>query len=225
MALSLRFENFGKPILRSFDNGTYFINSFRLLYTFNAWKSFLFPATVLALLIFMKTKVKALHRMHGWDSICFWLVVILLIAFACYRAYFGYKFWKDRKKAIDANSKKGDQIVVTPLIAHYIQSKGEAMGLTVSIFLPAFFVLMYLAILLSFSRDFREVIPFVEPRHAFLGLLVGLLLTIAAVFIFILIGYFIITISHLISERIKTRAQIANDLRDVADIQRAVNEL
>lgn len=197
-------------LMKSLDNGKMFIKPIKWLYVLYGVFAFIIP--ILATYgIFDSDLGRIMDYGNGWEKCMFVLFLLLFIVFMYVSAYIIFKFWMSRKEHIDQVVKVGDNIVATPLVADHIQCFGEAMGVYIGVVAPFAICLFYLFALLSgFDGFYKDGI--------FIKVLLGCILAILAL---VILAWFIVFIAHYISEQIRLKANMANDLRDIADIHRS----
>ena len=213
--------NFFSFIKRSFykllswiDNGKFFIKPTKWGYTILAWLSILLPIAA-CVFIYQAYDGQVFGYVEGWEKFSLVLLSIFFFIFVCVAAYLNYLFWIHRRSAIDSTVKVGDQIVVIPVFAHFLQSWGESMGLLLGL-IPAIGVVM--VFIWQVLSGFHQFDLFDNYIKNFFG---GLVVTILAVAACCLVGYSIVFLNRWMGELMRLRAQVANDVRDLGDIHRA----
>lgn len=215
---------FMSKLLSWIDNGKFFIHPMKWLYVVFAYLSF---AQALVVIGIVYNWVESILRyMEGWTKFSGYFLFFLFCVLVLVAGLLLYFFWMDRSKKVTRVVNEGDQIVAMPVSAHLLQSFGESYGISIAIVPSLGGVLFYLWSLLTGFTMFSPFgsIEFGDFMKYFLG---GLLMLAAFIVVCLLIGYCHILLFHFISESIRCRAQIANDVRDLGDIHRAatlVNE-
>lgn len=204
-----------EKLLGWIDNGSFFISPMKWIYTVFAYLSFI-PPFLLVYFIFELSDEGLFKYMSGWSKFTAYLFCLIFLAVVVFAAFLMYYFWKNRCKKIDQAVRVGDQIVALPLWAHFNQSLGESLGVYIGIVPSIAGVLIYIWGLLT---GFEYLNMF--GNNILQTIFISLLALVAFILANILIGFVIVIVSHFISECIKLSAQIANDVRDLADIHRA----
>ena len=132
-------------------------------------------------------------------------IVVALVVMAC-SCVFGLLYWINRSNSLRTKIQGGNDIVVMPIIADFVQCFFECWGLTTMIFLPAYAI--YFGILGQLFLD--------------MGNYVAMLLTsIGFSILAILMGYGTTCFGHFLGENIRAISTIANNVSDLGDIHRA----
>ena len=130
-------------------------------------------------------------------------IALVVMALSC---AFGLLYWINRSNSLRSKIQGGNDIVVIPIIADFIQCLFEWWGLTLMIFIPLY--TLYLGILGQLFMHMGHYLDF-------------LLITIASSIGIILLGYGITCFGHFLGENIRAVSTIANNVRDLGDIHRA----
>lgn len=131
------------------------------------------------------------------------VVALIVMAASC---IFGLLYWINRSNSLRSKIQCGNDIVVMPIIADYVQCTFEWFGLTLMIFTPLY--AMYFGIIGQLFMEFGDY-------------LVGLISCILFSILVIWIGYCITCLGHFFGENIRAISTIANNVRDLGDIHRA----
>ena len=203
------------------DNGKFFIQPMRWLYVFFGCLSFV-PVLLVLYFLYDSGISNLLRYAEGWEKFSGYLFFFIYVIFTIVSAILMFFFWMNRSRKVMQVANEGDQIVAMPVWAHYVQSVLESIGVCTFMLPPMGAVLFFLWGLVS---GFKYVSHTFEFSDYLKTLLIGLLILAFFVLICFLISYIIILLAHYIGESIRVRAQIANDVRDLGDIHRAVTIL
>ena len=118
------FFNFIAPYLSTIDDGTFFRQPMKWLYTFIAFINIVIPLYILYLAI-----ENRIFQAPGKFIIVF-ILVLITIAFTC---WIGFQIWWDRKDKVDITSSSKDDFVAIPVFSHFVQTLGEWAGTWVAI--------------------------------------------------------------------------------------------
>lgn len=205
------------------DSGEFFRKPLQWLYILCGVISFCIP--LVALYVFYEGFAKQTsHYIKGWDAVAFWITGILLAITIIIFAIYCFLFWFNRYKKLNLTFKKGDQIVAIPIWGHWIQTTFEFWGLFLAA-VPTFFIFFsFFYNFISFKTSFFSEIGTWATRNEFFGYFVGLLTAIVGIIIsficIFIVAYLILLIGHVIGEKLRARANVANDTRDMGDILR-----
>ena len=202
-------------LLSWIDNGRFFIDPMKWIYMVFAYLSFV-PPIIVFWFFYTLSDEGFFKPMSGWTKFTAYLFFFVFCIIVVFAAILMYYFWKNRCKKINHAVKVGDQIVALPLWAHWNQSLGESIGVYIGVVPPIAGVLIYLWGLIT-GFDYLKYFG----DNILQTIILSLIVLAVFIAIHILIGFGIVLISHFISESIKLRAQIANDVRDLGDIHRA----
>lgn len=209
-------KNLLEKVLNSFDNGRFLREPVKLFYFLNGICPFVLPLICLYQVI--EYNVINEYTFKSWWGFTLLIAVLAGIAWLTVLAYCAFVFWKNRIKDLDLNVRTGDSTTAMPIMAHYIKCWGESTGLILAIAPVGMYVIGFVFMFLNgfapygfgFSFD-QFLLKTIYGIAGFFGLLL----------VEFIICYPIIFVAHYISENIRIKAQIANDLRDVSDIHRA----
>ena len=201
-------------LLSWIDNGKFFIKPSKWGYTILAWLSFLLPIAA-GILFYIAYNSGVFGRVKGWDLYSLILLFIIFFIFVCVAAYLNFLFWIHRRTAINSTVKVGDQIVIIPVFAHFVQSWGESVGLLLGLLPSIAVVLIFIWQILT---GFSQMNIFDDYLKNLFG---GLIYIILIVAVCCFVGYCHVFFARWIGELMRLRAQIANDVRDLGDIHRA----
>ena len=202
-------------LLSWIDNGAFFIRPMKWCYNIFAVLSFIPP--ILLLLYYYKLADEGMFQyMEGWTRFSAYFFCFVFFIFVLFASLLMFYFWIHRRKKIDQAVRVGDQVVVFPLTAHFWQSFGESWGIYLGIVPSVGGILFFIWGLVTGFDFFSHY-----DSHFFRDFLIALVVLILFICLNIIIGFVIITFWHFISESIKMRAQVANDVRDLGDIHRA----
>ena len=207
-----KLKNILDMVLASIDNGSFFRTPMKRYYLLHGIIMFLVPIAY----IFMHFSVVKgrLEYYETWRSIVLVLTELATVAWMFIAAYLSFTFWRKRADGLEKEVHPGSQIVLIPTFAHYVQCLGEWLGMLLTALTAGLGAIHWLGMLLSgpgegsFGRYFEN-------------LLMGLCALGAAVLVAVFLSYAIVSLSHLMGEKLRIKAMMANDLRDVSDIQRA----
>ncbi len=187
-----KFFNFISPYLKFIDSGNLFRQPFGWLYTLMAALNLLLPFYVLYQAI--ANHIFQLPAKYFFGFFFAWII----IAAAC---WIGFQLWWDRKAKVNATSSMGDDFIVTPVFAHFIQTFGEWLG-------------TFVAIVGTLLSVFASI--FLGGQGSMLGQSLGLgFLNIgfSAIIIMPIMGFIIIVVSRFLAELCRALAAIANNTR------------
>jgi len=185
------------PVLKLIDNGVIFRKGFVLLYGINAISCLLLPLIILV----GGLTSGILSYMPG--GVIFGLVLAwLVLTFICWLVF---QVWWNRMKKIKTLLKEGDEFIATPLIADFIKTNGEFLGIVLVGIVP---IIILLGI---FADDFLSNFGF--------GLGSGFLPALLSAITTGICGYLILLGSKYISEFILALAAIANNTKKSAERQ------
>ena len=134
---------------------------------------------------------------------------VLASIFLIVIAVFSVLFWINRSKRLKDTVQENDEIVAIPLVANFIQSVGECVGIIMG---TAVAVMAFLIPLLAGNEAgymFRDFIPF-RSGEMFVIALVAPLFCIAY-------GFLIILMAHFWAELMLAVASIANNVKRLAN--------
>ncbi|MBQ0141544.1 MAG: hypothetical protein KBT06_01875 [Prevotellaceae bacterium] len=197
------------------DNGKFFREPMKLYYVMNGIAAFAVPAFFIKILTQLWS---TLQYLNGWSKFMTELSLVLVLIWLIVLAYCALLYWLDRKKNLNKCVRIGDSIVAIPTIAHYIQCAGECFGIMLGLSVIGASFILYIFGLLSGFGLFGGADGFSGYLLFFLIATIVLLVIILTTF---LVCYPIVVWSHVIGEKLRIKAQIANDVRDVSDIHRA----
>ena len=204
-----------EKLLNYIDNGKFFREPMRVFYLLNAIVPFLTPLLYLIVIVPLWGRMD--YVLLGWTKICAIIALFLGFVWLLVLAYGTYVYWMNRRKALYRCFREGDDFKAIPLVANYIQCWGESYGLSLAIAPIGVYVIVYVMGLLcgfniGYGFDFRIFL-----LCTLLGI-VGLAVLCLAMF---LLCYPIVMFAHFASEKLRVKANLANDMRDLADIHRA----
>jgi len=184
---------FIKPVLDLIDNGVIYRKGFWVFYLLHATASLLIPLFLLILAIAID--------IFKYQSFGGMLCLILIWLFIAFSFWLGFQVFWNRMDKIDALFKKDCDFVAIPLIADYIKTAGEFIGVVTVSSVPCFILLGIVA------SDFtRTIIPVANTG------------IIAIVFtpIFVAIwGYVTMLVAKFCAESITAFASIANNTKNL----------
>ena len=195
-------------LLKLIDDGRFLVKPMKWWYYVKGVIPFAFPL----LFIYLMIEEEMYRNFSGWGKFLFWVFAFLFTLYLVIVAYVSFLFWSHRAKRIDQVVRRGDNYTAIPLLADNIKNTGEIFGILISVIFIVGAVFFYIFLLLSGEEGVYEDLNFIKMLPAIVILAVICVLT----------TYFIIFITHFIAEKLRLLAQIGNDLRDVADIHRAV---
>ena len=209
-----------RKFLNYLNQGFFFSWPLRILYIFTGVISLI---TMLFLGIYGVMRVpQALHFDYieeGWSKFTAYLALGLICLYLIFLGVLALLFWIEKYKEVKLFVRPGDKIIGLNIFAHYIQASGESNGISTFLGLVGFFWIFFIFSLFSGFKVFFQfgwdMSMFLKAF--FIGLIVGLVFTLL-VFI---ASYLIILTSRVAAEKLRVKAMVANDLSDVADIQRA----
>jgi hypothetical protein len=183
---------FIKPVLDLIDNGVIYRKGFWVLYLLHAVASLLIPLFLLAFAIAID-----IFKYQSF-GIAFCLVLMWLsIAFSC---WLGFQVFWNRMEKIDALFKKDCDFVAIPLIADYIKTAGEFIGVVAVSSVPCFILLGIVA-----SDIAKSAIPNINT---------GVTVVFTPIFVAIW-GYLIMLVAKFCAESITAFASIANNTKNL----------
>lgn len=204
-------------LLRNIDNGSFFRRPVQQLYAIFGWLSFLLPLCTIGGCAYLSDNFN-LDYVDGLPKYIFYLGCMAAVAAGILIACLGYQFWQNRAERLANEGNEGGTVVAIPVCAHVIQSIIESYGIfstaVCSIYAVIGYLFAYAPMVMSGELP-------LGGEGGFGALISGLgvtVLFIAGAFIF---GFLNVLFAHFLGENLRIRAQIANDLRDVADIKRA----
>ncbi|MCR4852612.1 MAG: DUF4339 domain-containing protein [Prevotella sp.] len=121
---------------------------------------------------------------------------------------FVFLFWINRSKRLKDTVQVNDEIVAIPLVAHFIQSLGECVGIIFGTVLAVMAFLLPLLAGGSAAHMFREIIPFSAGSPLIISVL-------GAIFC-VIYGFLIILVAHFWAEMMLAVASIANNVKRIA---------
>lgn len=196
------FKQYIDKVMNCIDNGSFFREP--MVYIYRAI-GVLYFLSFFALLLYMSYICKNLAFLDDLLSIKINLVVVLIIAFvAC---VFALLFWINRSNKLRHRIPNGGDMIIMPIVADFIQSSNEILGLTIMIF----------GSILSIYFGFIGQL-FLKYLEGYFYIAIFCLLSVIG---FNIIGYVIITIGHFLGENIRAIATITNNVKDLGDIYRA----
>lgn len=201
--------------MRTVDNGLFFREPMKWLYFFFGAVAFL-PAFafLIATIYFIK-----FNYYTSWEIFTFVVNIICVFTFLLALGYLGWSFWSNRRRDLQQVVRIGDRINAIPIVAHYIQSVGEATFVFLFIAPIGTYIITFIIGLLNgfsiFGVRYLDVENYFKAFFALILVFIGLVIGLFG------ICYLGILFTHFITEKMRIKAQLANDLRDVADIQRA----
>ena len=133
------------------------------------------------------------------------MIVLILVTIAL--GAFCMMMWINRSNKLRARISKGSELTVLPLVADFIQTLHECVGLA----------LMFLATIYGLYLGF--VGQLFGPFE--IDYFVDLIRFIVCTAVLDLIGYGFVVWGHFLGEQIRALATIANNVRDLGDIHRA----
>lgn len=205
-------------MLNYIDNGTFFRDPMKLLYVIFGIVGFAAP---LVYLYFICDNWDGLipHHLDTWPKMTLTLTYILIFVYLVGISYAHLVFWLHRKDKLHQTVRVGDKIVAIPVYADFIQCAGEAAGIFPALALLGSYIVAFLIGLLNgFKFIDYGVMDFGDYLEAVVVLIIAFVLLAIACFI---IGYLIILVAHVVSEQLRIKAMLANDVRDLGDIHRA----
>ncbi len=200
-------KNLFYKLLQLIDDKRFLIKPLKWFYYFKGGLPFIFPLLFIIAII----ESEAIHFYSTWAEIVAWVFIVLFTLFLLFIAYINFLFWFDRARQLETIVRPGDSIVAIPLLADNIKNNGESFAILLSSSIIVGAVFFYLFLLLTGEGDIYR------RGHFLIALLIIIVLTALCA----MIAYFIILFTHFVAEKLRMRAQMCNDLRDVADIHRA----
>lgn len=205
-------------MLNYIDNGTFFRDPMKLLYIIFGVLGFAAPAAYIYFLYDAWDNLIP-SFLDTWPKLTLGLTYILVLVYLIAIAYAHLVFWLHRKDKLHQTVRVGDKIVAIPVYADFIQCAGEAAGIFPAIsMLGAYVIFFVIGLLNGFKFIHYGPFDFGDYLEGIIYLIIGFVLLAIACFI---IGYLIILVAHVISERLRIKAMLANDVRDLGDIHRA----
>lgn len=208
-------KKFIESLLGHIDSGKFFREPMKWYYMVQAILCILIS---LAAFIVVYDQIP-LEHIDGWAKVMAILFLICTFIVCFTVAVFSYYFWTNRRGQLHNQVKEGDPITAIPVWAHSLQSGGEWFGIFIGIVPTLIVALMYICALLS---GFKMSGLFSANGEAFLKVFIlGLLIVIGVAVVCAVFGYSIILISHVVGEKLRIKAMLANDVRNIGDIHRA----
>lgn len=208
-------------LLHYIDNGKFFREPMKIFYLVNGFLPAITPiAYSVAFLFFVFGEL--IPNDHKYENIWTKFLVItggsLIGAWLAVIALLSIFYWINRKNQLTRTVRVGDNIKAIPIIAHYITCAGESTGLMLALTPLGSYIIVYVMVLLGGYSLLPGGIELSLLPIVAIGGVVGFALLVIAMF---LICYPIVLLSHVVGEKLRIKAQLANDLRDVSDIHRA----
>jgi len=187
-----KFMGFIKPLLDLIDNGVIYRKGFWVFYLLHAIASLFIPLFLLAFAIDI-----GIFRYQSFDILLCFALIWVSIAFSF---WLGFQVFLNRMEKIDTLFTKDCDFVAIPLIADYIKTAGEFIGIvTISLF-PCFILLVIVAYDIA-----KSTIPNIH---------VGITVVFIPIFLAIL-GYVIMSVAKFCAEIIIAFASIANNTKSL----------
>ena len=194
-------------LLHLIDDKRFLIKPLKWLYYFKGILPYILPL----LFIYFFISDNPAKYYSTWAKVVSWIFFVLFTVYLFIVAYINMLFWFQRAGILEKVVRPGDDIVAIPLVADNIKNDGESLAIMLSTIVIVGAIMLYVFLMLTGEEEFYKYGNFAYGLLAIIGLIIA-----CAV-----ISYFIILVTHLIAERLRMRAQMCNDLRDVADIHRA----
>jgi hypothetical protein len=188
-----KFTGFIKPVLNLIDNGVIYRKGFWVLYLLNAIASLLIP-----LILLIYTIGSGILSYSSFGIVLGLILVWLCFAFS---GWLGFQVFWNRMKKIDTLLKEDCDFVAIPLLADYIKTSGEFIGIVTVSLVPCLVLLGIVATDIA-----KNIVPLADSG-------------IALVFVSVLIGiqgYIIMLVAKFFSESITAFASIANNTKNLA---------
>jgi hypothetical protein len=185
-----KFLSFIKPALDYVDSGEFFKAPFKWLYVLIGVSNLLAPFS----LLYIANRV---FDAPAKFVIAFLLVWLVLVA----NGWVCFQIWWNRKDAVLASSKAGDDFAAIPVFAHFLQTAGEALGTSLAI---AGTGITLIAMVILGDENF------------WISRMIGvnvLSFGLAGVLINPILGFLIIVLSRFIAEQSRALAAIANNTK------------
>lgn len=190
-----KFFSFINPYLSFIDNGNFFRKPFKWVYVISAIIDLLLPLYILIEMISNR-----LFSIQFKYTITF-LLVWVVIAFA---SWVSFQIWWDRRTKITFSS-EDEEFVATPVLAHFIQTSGEAAGTWIGI--AGCGIALFTSLFLGSQASMMSA----QMGIPALGLILGSGWTF--IFIMPILGFFIVVGARFSAELIKALAAIANNTK------------
>jgi hypothetical protein len=187
-----KFFTFLNPLIKTFDNGSFFRRPMSLLYKLFAIVFLLVP------LVLLISGIRNLEYLRA----SYTLALVLAFLILSFTSWLCFQIWWSRSKHINEIIRKDSEFVVTPLIAHMLQTTGESLGIFIGIGL---FLSMLVALLVAGSEGVRAI-SMGDLADLTGGAAIGIL-------VIPMYGFFIVLIFRFLAEQIKTWAAIANNTK------------
>ncbi|CAG5009271.1 hypothetical protein DYBT9275_04459 [Dyadobacter sp. CECT 9275] len=191
------FFGFIHPYLRFIDSGEFFRKPFYWLYVLNAMISLLIPLLIL---------YAGLSNNIFGMPFKFTFAFLLVFAIASLAAWVNFQLWWERKDKVEGSAKSTDEFVATPVFSHFVQTMGESYGTMVAIIGTG--AALIGTIFLGENADNLG-------RSMGLGFLTGG--SFALIFVWPVVGFFVIISSRVLAEMIRALISIANNLKKLSD--------
>lgn len=187
-----KFTGFIKPVLDLIDNGVIYRKGFWVFYLLHATASLLIPLFLLILAIAID--------IFKYQSFGVVLCLIFIWLFIAFSFWLGFQVFWNRMDKIEALFKKDCDFVAIPLIADYIKTAGEFIGIVTISSAPCFILLGIVA-----SDLTRNIIPAANT---------GITIVFTPIFVAIW-GYAAMLGLKFIAESINAFASIANNTKNL----------
>lgn len=184
---------FIKPVLDLLDNGTIYRKGIWVLYLLHAAASLLAPLFLLAFAIAID-----IFKYQSLGTVLCLVLIWLFIAFSC---WLGFQVFLNRMDKIDTLFKKDCDFVAVPLIADYIKTAGEFIGVVAISLMPCFILLV--------------IVAYDIAKNAVPNIHVGITVVFTPILVAIL-GYVIMLGAKFCAEIINSFASVANNTKNLA---------
>lgn len=192
-----KFFNFVNPLLTQLDNGRFYTNSLGIIYLLLAIANLLIPVYLLYVVVF-ETYLESI----SFESI---LLEVLEFSLMFFISWVCFQIWWHRRLQLIAPPMEGNEFIITPIFAHFVQTFGEWLGIWIILtgFFSAFFGLFGVYF---FTFGFNYLILSLFDR-----------INIGPSFAFFIpvVGFFILFASRFLAEQFKVFAAIANNTKQL----------
>lgn len=186
------FFNLIDPIIDWIDNGRFFKDPFKWIYTLFAVLNLLFPLVVL-----IGAVQKDIFSAPG-KFITAFILLWLLLAFA---GWVGFQIWWNRKDKVMKTSVENDRFVATPIFTHLIQTAGEWAGFLYAIIGCGGSIIL----LVILGKDANSLAALTGTDIVSFGA--------SAIIMAPITGFLVVVVSRVIAELYRALVEIANNTR------------
>jgi len=188
-----KFTSFIQPVLDLIDNGVIYRKGFWVFYLLHATASLLIPLFLLVLAIAID--------IFTYQSFGVMICLVFIWLFIAFSFWLGFQVFWNRMDKIDTLFKEDCDFVAIPLIADYIKTSGEFIGIVTISLAPCFILLGIVA-----SDITKRIVPVANT---------GIAIVFTPIFVAIW-GYVVMLVAKFCAESITAFASIANNTKNLA---------